>query len=73
MANKKGEYGRAPAPERQLHLSGRSKEAIRPKPDENSAVRWIPVSQLENACKEPHMLPVYRTLLDIAQSLAAPA
>lgn len=68
--NKNGRYVGA-----HLHLNasfiflGDPKEAIRPKPDENSAVRWIPVSQLENACKEPHMLPVYRTLLDIAQSL----
>lgn len=58
-----------------LHLNasfvflGDPKEAIRSKPDENSAVRWIPVSDLENACSEPHMLPVYRTLLGRARQI----
>ncbi len=35
------------------------RETLRVKPDENSAVQWIAVEQLESICKEPQMLPIY--------------
>ena len=36
---------------------------VRSKRDENSAVRWVPLSELEEVCAEPPMLKVYRKLL----------
>ena len=42
---------------------------VRCKRDENSAVRWIPLSELEEVCGEPHMLEIYRKLLEQARIL----
>lgn len=39
---------------------------IRCKPDENSAVRWLDVSEVLAAVSEPAMLPVYRKLMEKA-------
>ena len=39
---------------------------IRCKPDENSAVRWLDVSEVLSAVSEPAMLPVYRKLMEKA-------
>lgn len=39
------------------------KETLRIQPDENTAVQWIPVEQLPEICKEPHMLPVYEKVI----------
>lgn len=39
------------------------KQPLQIKPDENSAVCWKPVSELETLCKEPQMLPVYEKLI----------
>lgn len=39
------------------------KEPLRIQPEENTAVRWIPVPQLRDFCKEPHMLPIYDKLI----------
>lgn len=46
----------------------RRKEKLRPKPDENSDVKWIPVKDIGTVCKEAHMLPVYEKI--IARMLA---
>lgn len=32
------------------------------KADENSAVAWIPLNQLNQYCREPHMLPIYEQI-----------
>ncbi len=40
------------------------KQALAVKPDENQEVRWIPVSQIDEQCREAHMLPVYHKILD---------
>lgn len=45
------------------------KETLQIKPDENSAVAWIPVTELETYCKEPHMLPIYQKLITRMQTL----
>lgn len=61
---KKGAY--VPA---HLHLSvgylveGSSKDELRHKEDENKAVRWIPLSELDRLCHEEHMKVVYRHML----------
>lgn len=34
------------------------------KPDENSAVRWLPIANLDQLCSEALMLPVYKKLID---------
>ena len=39
------------------------KEKLRIKPDENSAVQWIPVENLKEMVKEQHMLPIYEKLI----------
>ena len=39
-------------------------QPVRVKPDENSAVRWLPVEDICAAVSEPDMLPVYQKLLD---------
>ncbi len=38
-------------------------QPLKIKPDENSAVRWVGVEELEQVCGEPHMVPVYRQIL----------
>lgn len=42
-------------------------QPVRVKPDENSAVRWLPVEDICAAVSEPDMLPVYQKLLDRAK------
>lgn len=42
---------------------GNEKEMIRPKLDENKAVAWISLSQLEENVKEKHMLPIYYKII----------
>lgn len=39
------------------------KEPLRIKSDENRDVRWIPVTELCQVCREPHMLPVYEKII----------
>ena len=39
---------------------------IRAKPDENSAVRWMPVGEVLQAVSEPEMRVVYRKLMERA-------
>lgn len=39
-------------------------QPLRVKQDENSAVAWIPVSEVLDRCSEPDMLPVYRKLME---------
>ncbi len=39
------------------------KETLHIQPFENKAVRWIPVTELPQACQEPHMLPIYEKLI----------
>ena len=38
-------------------------EALQMKEDENSGVRWIPVSQIKEFVTEPEMMPVYEKLI----------
>ena len=33
------------------------------KPDENKNVRWLPVEEIQNACTEAHMIPIYEKLI----------
>lgn len=44
-------------------LIAEEKERLHHKPDENSDVAWIPVSDIAAACREPHMLPIYEKLI----------
>lgn len=37
--------------------------------DENSGVQWIALDMLEQMCKEVHMLPLYRKLIERMQKL----
>ncbi len=39
------------------------KEKLIIKPDENSAVAWIPIDELSSRISEPHMLPIYNKLI----------
>ncbi|WP_298481573.1 NUDIX domain-containing protein [uncultured Ruminococcus sp.] len=48
-----------------------SRETISVKPDENQAVQWIPVEQLAQVCREPHMLPVYEKVIARMRACAA--
>ena len=43
-------------------LTADEREPLRPKPDENSAVRWFGLSDAVQACSEPWMRPVYEKL-----------
>lgn len=47
------------------------KETLSVKPDENQDVRWIPVEQLTQVCREPHMLPVYEKVIARMRACAA--
>lgn len=38
-------------------------------PEENSAVRWLPLARLETLCGEPFMLPIYQSLIQSAKTL----
>ena len=44
---------------------------LRPKPDENSAVRWIPAAEVIARSSEPDMQVVYRKLLEKMRELPA--
>ena len=44
-------------------LEADESEALRVKEDENSGVRWIPVSQLAEYVSEPDMMPIYEKLI----------
>lgn len=52
-----------------LHLSvtylieADDKEELRTKPDENSAVQWIPIDQLATYSNEPHMVKIYSKIV----------
>ena len=37
---------------------------VRPKADENSAVRWILFGDVNDACTEPDMRPIYKKLMN---------
>ena len=45
-------------------LEADDKAPLRCKPDENSAVRWIPMDELESAVSEPEMRIIYRKLIE---------
>lgn len=45
-------------------LIASKKEKLRVKPDENQAVRWIPMAQLRELCREPQMIPIYEKLAE---------
>ena len=34
------------------------------KDDENTGVQWFPIAEIETYCKESHMLPIYKKLLN---------
>jgi len=46
-------------------------ETLTIKEDENSAVGWIEVSQLENYCTEPSLIPIYHKLINAARIIKA--
>ena len=43
---------------------GDENRALKIKPDENSDVGWLDVKNLEQFCTEPHMLPIYRRIIE---------
>lgn len=45
-------------------LEAADNEELTSKLDENSGVAWIPVTEIDQACKEAHMIPIYRKILD---------
>ncbi len=58
-----------------LHLSvayvfqADEKEALSIKEDENSGVKWILISELEEYVKEAHMIPIYNKIIEKTWSL----
>ena len=34
------------------------------KPDENSAVGWIAIEEIDQKCSEEHMIPIYKKIID---------
>ena len=40
------------------------KQELRVKPDENSAVIWVPLEGWEEKCTEAHMIPIYKKLIE---------
>ena len=44
-------------------------EQLTVKEDENSAVGWIPIDEIDTYCREPLMLPVYEKLIVAAKNL----
>lgn len=46
-------------------------QALKIAPEENSDVRWIPVSDLEEASGEPHMMTIYRRILKKMNAIAS--
>lgn len=63
-------HGKIVAAHQHFNLSylfiGRESDPIRPKEDENKAVAWLPLSQLEEKVQEKHMLPIYKKLMERA-------
>ena len=55
--------GRYVAPHVHLNASyiliGDEREQIRILPEENSAVRWIPIAEVPSSIREAHMVPLY--------------
>ena len=47
------------------------REALTVCEEENSALAWLPVKELDAHCSEPHMLPIYRECLAAARELSA--
>lgn len=53
-----------------LHLSvaylvqADENEQLVVKPDENSGVQWIPIDEIETYSNEPHMIKVYKKIVD---------
>ena len=39
------------------------KQTLTVKPDENSAVCWVPLEKVAEMCTEPHMIPVYEKII----------
>ncbi len=39
------------------------------KADENSAVKWLPIDELDGMCKEAHMLPLYKKAIARSRAL----
>lgn len=56
-----------------LHLSAAylleadEQEPLLIKPDENSAVRWLPIAEIASYSSEPHMLKIYQKIIDKLQ------
>lgn len=47
------------------------KQLLQIKPDENSAVCWIPLTEWQSQCKEPHMISIYEKIITrIKQKMA---
>ena len=42
---------------------GDEHQALKSKPDENSAVAWIDADKVGQICSEPHMLPIYERIM----------
>jgi len=67
---KKGEYV---APH--LHISvaylfeADENEPLMIKPDENSAVCWLPIEEIESYSNEPHMLKIYEKIISQIQEI----
>ncbi|MEG0074710.1 MAG: NUDIX hydrolase [Eubacterium sp.] len=58
-----------------LHLSvayafvANDSDPLKIKPDENSAVSWIPIKALDKQCSEDHMLQIYHKILKKVENL----
>lgn len=52
-------------------LTAGEEQALKIKPDENSGVRWTPLSQVENLSREPFMKKIYRKLIEKTHAYTA--
>lgn len=58
-----------------LHLSvaylleADENEELVVKPDENSGVRWIPLSKIDTFSNEPHMMKIYNKIVSKIEAL----
>lgn len=43
-------------------IQGKEGSPIRPKKDENKAVKWIEINDIESYCSEMHMMPIYKKI-----------
>lgn len=68
---KRGEYV---SPHLHLSLSylieGDEREPLKVKRDENSAVRWIPIDEINKYSNEAHMQKIYKKIIDKMRALA---